>query len=297
MVVILEAFWAVGWIAAATIGAFVVTADENGWRWALAIGMVPTLYALYVRKGLPESVRFLERKGRHAEAERVVTDFESDVPAAELARIDAAAAAATVQDQLSGETSIWSRALRTRTAALWIIWFCVNLAYYGAFIWIPSLLVGQGFTLVQSFTFTLIITLAQLPGYATAAWLIESWGRRKTLALFLIGSAFSAAFYGTADTETLIIVAGCLLSFFNLGAWGALYAIGPELYPTSIRGTGTGAAAGFGRLASIMAPLIVPPVLALGGPQVLFGIFAAAFAIAAVAAFTLPEQRGKILDD
>lgn len=297
MVVILEAFWAVGWIAAATIGAFVVTADENGWRWALAIGMVPTLYALYVRKGLPESVRFLERKGRHAEAERVVTDFESDVPAAELARIDAAAAAATVQDQLSGETSIWSRALRTRTAALWIIWFCVNLAYYGAFIWIPSLLVGQGFTLVQSFTFTLIITLAQLPGYATAAWLIESWGRRKTLALFLIGSAFSAALYGTADTETLIIVAGCLLSFFNLGAWGALYAIGPELYPTSIRGTGTGAAAGFGRLASIMAPLIVPPVLALGGPQVLFGIFAAAFAIAAVAAFTLPEQRGKILDD
>lgn len=299
MVVILEAFWAVGWIAAATIGAFVVTADENGWRWALAIGMVPTLYALYVRKGLPESVRFLERKGRHAEAERVVTDFESDVPAAELARIDAAAAAetTTVRDQLSGETSIWSRALRTRTAALWIIWFCVNLAYYGAFIWIPSLLVGQGFTLVQSFTFTLIITLAQLPGYATAAWLIERWGRRKTLALFLIGSAFSAAFYGTADTETLIIVAGCLLSFFNLGAWGALYAIGPELYPTSIRGTGTGAAAGFGRLASIMAPLIVPPVLALGGPQVLFGIFAAAFAIAAVAAFTLPEQRGKILDD
>ena len=151
MVVILEAFWAVGWIAAATIGAFVVTADENGWRWALAIGMVPTLYALYVRKGLPESVRFLEKKGRHAEAERVVTDFESDVPAAELARIDAAAAATTVQDQLSGETSIWSRALRTRTAALWIIWFGVNLAYYGAFIWIPSLLVGQGFTLVQSF--------------------------------------------------------------------------------------------------------------------------------------------------
>ncbi len=299
MVVILEAFWAVGWIAAATIGAFVVTADENGWRWALAIGMVPTFYALYVRRGLPESVRFLEKRGRHEEAEQVVTAFEAQVPAAELARIDAAAAAAdtrTAREQLSGESSIWSPALRARTAALWVIWFCVNLAYYGAFIWIPSLLVGQGFTLVQSFTFTLIITLAQLPGYATAAWLIESWGRRKTLALFLVGSAFAAAFYGTADTEVLIIVAGCLLSFFNLGAWGALYAIGPELYPTSIRGTGTGAAAGFGRLASILAPLIVPPVLVFGGPLVLFGIFSAAFAIAAVAAFTLPEQRGKILD-
>ncbi|AGF73683.1 metabolite transport protein [Corynebacterium halotolerans YIM 70093 = DSM 44683] len=302
MVVLLEAFWALGWIAAAVIGAFVVTASENGWRWALALGMIPTVYALYVRRGLPESVRFLEKKGRHGEAEEVVSSFEAQVPRDELARIDAANSAeasrtgAVAREGLPDETSIWSRALRGRTAALWIIWFSVNLAYYGAFIWIPSLLVGQGFTLVQSFTFTLIITLAQLPGYATAAWLIERWGRRRTLAVFLIGSAAAAAFYGTADTETLIIIAGCLLSFFNLGAWGALYAIGPELYPTNIRGAGTGAAAGFGRLASIIAPLIVPPILAFGGPLVLFGLFSAAFFIAAVAAFTLPEQRGKILD-
>ena len=98
--------------------------------------------------------------------------------------------------------------------------------------------------------------------------------------------------YGAAATEALIILAGCLLSFFNLGAWGALYAIGPELYPTSLRGRGTGAAAGFGRLASIAAPLIVPPLLAAGGTAWLFVVFAAAFAIAAAAAFSLPEQKG-----
>lgn len=90
MVVLLEAFWAVGWIAAAMIGAFVVTADDNGWRWALALGMVPTLYAIYVRKGLPESVRFLEDKGRHEEAEQVVSSFEAQVDPAELERLDAA---------------------------------------------------------------------------------------------------------------------------------------------------------------------------------------------------------------
>ena len=48
------------------------------------------------------------------------------------------------------------------------------------------------------------------------------------------------------------------LSFFNLGAWGALYAVTPEVYPTPLRGTGTGSAAGFGRIASILAPLSVP---------------------------------------
>lgn len=299
MVVILEAFWALGWIAAALIGAFVVTADDNGWRWALAIGMVPTLYAIYVRKGLPESVRFLEDKGRHEEAEQVVTSFEAQVDRTELERIDTAEVQrlrGLPREDFADSGSIWEKALRRRTAALWVVWFCVNLSYYGAFIWIPSLLVADGFTLVRSFQFTLIITLAQLPGYAVAAWLIEAWGRRSTLATFLLGSAASALFFGTATSEVTIIAAGCLLSFFNLGAWGALYAIGPELYPSHVRGAGTGAAAGFGRIASIIAPLIVPPLLAFGGSIALFGLFSTAFLIAAAATLTLPEQRGKVLD-
>ncbi|RIJ53997.1 MFS transporter, partial [Clavibacter lycopersici] len=82
--------------------------------------------------------------------------------------------------------------LRRRTLSLWIVWFCVNFAYYGAFIWLPTLLVAQGFSLVRSFEYTLLITLAQLPGYAVSAWLVERWGRRVTLAVFLAGSAVSA---------------------------------------------------------------------------------------------------------
>ena len=166
MVVLLEAFWAVGWILAAVIGTFVVGASESGWRWALAFGMVPALYALFVRLHLPESVRFLESKGRHEEAEEVVASFEAE---ANEADIDRSTPAPTYSEEDVTATSIWSRSLRGRTVALWAIWFCVNLSYYGAFIWIPSLLVADGFSLVKSFSFTLIITLAQLPGYAAAA--------------------------------------------------------------------------------------------------------------------------------
>ena len=293
MVVLLEAFWAVGWILAATIGTFVVGASESGWRWALALGMVPAFYALIVRMKLPESVRFLESRGRLEEAEKIVASFEAEVtePLPPTTPEDRPLCGT----ELSDAASIWAPALRARTAALWAIWFCVNLSYYGAFIWIPSLLVADGFTLVKSFSFTLIITLAQLPGYAVAAWLIESWGRRPTLATFLFGSVCAAGFYGLASTEATILLAGCMLSFFNLGAWGALYAIGPELYPTHLRGAGTGTAAGFGRLASIAAPLLVPFVLKAAGAGWLFALFAAAFAIAALAALTLPEQRGQAL--
>ena len=77
VVVALEAFWALGWVLAAVIGYLVVPASANGWRWAFALGMVPAAYAIVVRWGLPESVRFLERKGRDDEAETAVRRFEA----------------------------------------------------------------------------------------------------------------------------------------------------------------------------------------------------------------------------
>ena len=303
VVVILEGFWAVGWIMAAVIGYFVVPLSDDGWRWALAIGLVPAAYALVIRFGLPESVRYLESKGRHAEAECVVREFEASagihheaVPSAEAgAQAAAPAAPSAVADEPL--ESIWSPRLRRRTGALWIVWFGINFSYYGAFIWLPSLLVAQGFDLVRSFGYTLVITLAQLPGYAVAAWLIEVWGRRITLAVFLLGSAISAGLFGLAGSPATIIAAGMALSFFNLGAWGALYAIGPELYPTRTRGAGTGAAAAFGRIASIIAPLLVPFLLDTGDTVMVFAVFAAAFVVAALAAFTLPERKGVALED
>ena len=294
VIVILESFWAVGWTAAALIGYFVIPTSDDGWRWALALGAVPAVWAIFVRLRLPESVRFLEAKGRHAEAERIVADFED---AAGVATPPASAEppepAVTAERPIA---TLFGARLRRRTISLWLVWFCVNFAYYGAFIWLPTLLVAQGFSLVRSFEYTLIITLAQLPGYAASAWLVEKWGRRVTLAVFLAGSAVSAGLFGTAGDVTSILVFGALLSFFNLGAWGALYAVTPELYPTRVRGTGAGWAAGFGRLASIVAPLCEPLLLAAGGVALPFGVFAAVFAVAAFAALTLPDLRGTALE-
>ena len=107
----------------------------------------------------------------------------------------------------------------------------------------------------------------------------------------------SAVFFGTSTTETAIIASGMALSFFNLGAWGALYAVTPEIYPTSLRGTGAGWAAGVGRIASIVAPLAVPIVLVAGGAPVLFAVFGACFIVAAGAAWGLVDRGGMALDD
>jgi putative MFS transporter len=291
--VLLESFWAIGWVGAAVLGYLVVPSSPNGWRWAFAIGIVPALYALVVRWGLPESVRFLERRGRTTEAEAAVRRFE-----------DSAGVAPVVSPEHGPSTeakpsprTLWNPTLRRRTGALWLTWFGVNFAYYGAFIWIPTLLVSSGFGLVKSFEYTLIITIAQLPGYAAAAVLIERWGRRPTLITFLGGSAIAAIGFGLSSSVPTILLAGCLLSFFNLGAWGALYAVTPEVYPTALRATGAGSATAFGRIASIVAPLVVLPLRDLVGLGGLFAIFAAAFLLAMSAAFFLPERRGLELQD
>jgi MFS transporter, putative metabolite:H+ symporter len=291
VVVLLEAFWAVGWLLAALIGYFVVPRSEAGWRWAFVIGAVPALYTVVVRRGLPESVRFLELRGRVDEAEAAVRRFEA---AAGVAPMPSPVPEPT---PAPGLRALWGRRTRVRTGALWAVWFSINFAYYGAFIWLPTLLVASGFSLVRSFGYTLLITLAQLPGYAVAAFLIERWGRRPTLSVFAVGSAVGAAAFAGAGGETAVLVSGMVLSFFNLGAWGALYAVTPEVYPTALRATGAGAAAGFGRIASILAPLCVPPLLDRGGNGLVFGVFAAFFLLAALATWGLPERRGRSLDE
>ena len=63
------------------------------------------------------------------------------------------------------------------TCMLWILWFAVVFSYYGMFLWLPSVMVGKGFDLISSFKYVLIMTLAQLPGYFTAAWFCHKWGK------------------------------------------------------------------------------------------------------------------------
>ncbi|MDR0488312.1 MAG: MFS transporter [Propionibacteriaceae bacterium] len=303
IIVVLEAFWALGWLFAALIGYFVVPVGDNGWRWALALGAVPAIYALVIRMGLPESVRFLGRKGRFEQAEKIVEDFESSRPmfnqganvAPEIAHDAHIAAEPEIPEPPAKVSALWATGLRGRAAVIGLIWFFVNFSYYGAFIWLPSLLVMNGIAITKSFGYTLIITLAQLPGYACAAITIEKWGRRPTLIIFLAGSAIAAGLFAFAFEPWAIIAAGMTLSFFNLGAWGALYATTPELFPTDLRGAGSGWAAGFGRIASIIAPLIVPALMGLGTTW-LFFLFGISFLVACFLSLLLPELKGQSLE-
>ena len=258
-VVLLESFWAVGWFLAAVISYFIIPAF--GWRLALILSALPAFYALYLRIHLPDSPRF---------------------------------AAVSKSERTSvgeGLAKLWSGEYAKRTLMLWIVWFCVVFSYYGMFLWLPSVMVLKGFSMVQSFGYVLIMTIAQLPGYFSAAWLIEKKGRKFVLVVYLIGTALSAYFFGNAETLGLLITAGIFLSFFNLGAWGALYAYTPEQYPTKIRGSGAGMAAGIGRIGGILGPLLVPYLSANEVPlSLIFAIFCVSVLVGAAAVFFLGKE-------
>ncbi|RTH40132.1 MFS transporter, partial [Thermus scotoductus] len=239
MVVLLEAFWAVGWLLAALVGYLLV--PGLGWRAAFLVGALPALYAAYLRLSLPESPRWLLAQGRLKEAEDVVAAWEKAFPH------PLPPASPVPSPRAYPYAALFRPPLLRRTLFLSLAWFALNAGYYGAFIWLPSLLVAQGYTLVRSLEYVLLITLAQVPGYLAAAFLVERLGRRPVLVAFLAFSALAACLLSRASSPGEVLLFGSLLSFFNLGAWGAIYAYTPELFPTALRGSGAGLVAAFGQ--------------------------------------------------
>lgn len=295
--VLLESFWAIGWLLAALISYIII--PRFGWQTAFYIGSLPALYVFYLWNSIPESPRYLASKGKFAQAEAIVKNIEiqSGVHRPATKQVSPQTSKTAPKMALS---ELFSRKFIRRTIFLWLLWFGIVYAYYGIFTWLPSLLALKGFSLTKSFEYVMVMTIAQIPGYFSAAYLVDKVGRKPTLSLYLIGTAISAYFFGQSTDVQTILVMGSLMSFFNLGAWGIVYTYTPELYPTHARATGSGWAAGFGRIGGILAPVVVG--LMIGSyklpSQSVFLMFAAVLVLTALNVIILGEEtKGKPMDE
>lgn len=293
-IVLLESFWGLGWIAAACIAYFFI--PLYGWRMAFLIGALPALYVCLIRMHMPESVRYLLAHGRVGEARQIVVSLERQLHVPIAPFVSEKETVPVVAKASFRE--LWKKPFASRTIMLWLVWFGINFSYYGIFMWLPSLVFQQGFTVVKTFEYVLIMTLAQLPGYYCAAWLVDKIGRKYTLSAFLLFSGVASYFFGHASTAAALMMWGSVMSFFNLGAWGVLYTYTPEQYPTAIRALGSGWAAGFGRFGGMAAPMMVGALLARSfGFASVFYMFALVFAAVAVIVMSLGvESKQKDLE-
>ena len=298
-IVLLESFWGIGWLVAACIAYLLI--PEFGWKMAFLIGSLPALYVFIIRLHMPESVRYLIAKKRISEAKDIILDLEKKLHV-ESQPFDnelLPAEAGTAENEQAGPGALWSGKYIRRTIMLWLAWFGIVFSYYGIFMWLPSIVFQQGFAVVKTFEYVLIMTLAQLPGYYCAAWLVDVIGRKYTLSIFLLMSGVASYFFGNAGSSETLLLWGATMSFFNLGAWGVIYTYTPELYPTSMRALGSGWAAGFGRIGGMIAPALVGIMIGnqLGIDKV-FMMFATVFIVVSVVVLGMGvETRQKQLED
>ena len=269
------------------------------WHWVFILQAIPALFVLVIRRYVPESPRWLASHGHSERAETVMQrDREQSRRAAwrqPAARSEAATDAA--RRRTSAIATLFSGIYARRTTMLWTLWFFALLGFYGLTTWLGALLQAKGFPVTKSVFYTILISLAGIPGFLFSAWLVESWGRKGTLALNLIGGAVACYFYGGATDQTQLIVAGLCMQFFLFGMWSALYAYTPELYPTAVRATGTGFASAVGRIGSLIGPTVIGLILPTAGQSGVFALGAGAFVIAALAVLILGEEtKGRTLE-
>ncbi|GAA5663311.1 putative MFS transporter [Ochrobactrum sp. RC6B] len=290
--VMLEGFWAVGTVIIALAAwATSLAGVEDAWRYIFIVTAAPALIGIWLRLWVPESPMHLLKSERPEEAKSVMNRVLRRNGKPELppkARLEA--------PLMVTNEKLLSPNLRQRTLTTLAIWFLVSVSYYGIFTWIPAKLAGDGFGFVRGYGFLVVVALAQLPGYALAAYGVEAWGRKKTLIAFLFISAAACALFTVANSSAVVGASILIMSFALLGTWGALYAFTPELYPTGLRASGMGAAGAMARLGGLLAPSALALVISQSF-YVAVALFAGLLALAGIIAFFIDvETRQKALD-
>ena len=260
----LSGFFSFGFVFAALLGYFLVPRSHDGWRIVQIVCALPIVMLLWWRRSLPESPRWLIQRNRSAEAAVEMERIESQLTARERAALApletvevpavAVAQGGTFAKNLA---ALWSGPMARTTLMLWVLWIAITFSYYGFFTWIPTLLVKQGMTITKSFGYSIVIYLAQIPGYYSAAFVSEKLDRKWTIVAYMLLGGVSAYLMSQARADAAITLAGFSLSFFMNGTYAAIYSYTPELYPTAFRTTGMGVASAFGRIGGLSAPIVI----------------------------------------
>jgi putative MFS transporter len=291
---LVETSWVYGALLAIAFPVAIITL--LGWRLSYLVAFIPLILIPFIAAFLPESIRYLESRGLKDEAVKLLKRHGLLTRPVEIME-------ARVEKKYSMKESLqqlWSAGFRTSTAILWLTWAVLVYTYHGIFQWLPTIYVEVTMAkeVIGPLYWVLIITLLQVPGYYSATFLLDNLGRKTVLALYLAVAGVGSYMFSVSHGLQSILIWSGVVSFFNLGAWAALYTYTPELYPTRMRGTGFGSAASIGRLAGIAAPALTGYIWSGWGLSLAFVVFAAAHLVNAIAvgAFGV-ETKGRVLEE
>ncbi|GGL59252.1 MFS transporter [Sporolactobacillus putidus] len=242
----------------------------DGWRWVVMIGGLGSVFIWWIRLGLPESPRWLEKRGRTEEADKEITKIEQlifkekgSLPPVTIDKVQ--------ETEKGAFSEIFKPPYRSRTIMLIIFNIFQTVGFYGFASWVPTLLVSEGVTLVHSLLYTFIIALANpfgpLLGMATS----DRFERKWLIVLLSLGIAVSGTIFSLMRIPFWIIVIGLIITLFNNWFSAIYHSYQAELFPTRLRATGVGFSYSWGRLSSAFSGIIIAQLLVHFG---VIGVFA-----------------------
>ena len=228
-----------------------------GWRPMFVIAGIGSLIVWYLRKSLPESPRWLESKGRTAEAEALMQTIEKE--AATAGALPAPAQPAPIP-QVTATAMLKPPILQSMIVGSWVL-ITINTLIFGFVIFLPQFFLRQGLTITHSLAYTLVLSAASLIGCAVGAYAADFIGRRWTIigasvVTIVVGYVY-ARFNAASDPATVLTVGFVLIvAIYVLTA--LLFGVyTPELFPTEIRLTANGICNTIGRAATVVSPFVV----------------------------------------
>jgi MFS family permease len=268
---IMQAGWAVGWGMATILYAvfFTLLPLQTAWRALFLVGIAPAVLVFFVRRYVEEPPVYLESRKQLAARGDRPSFFEIFKPP--LLRI-------TLLGGLMG------------TGA--------QGGYYAVMTWMPTFLRNErGLSILDSTAYLAVLIVGAFCGYLSGGFLSDRIGRRFQFLIFAIGAGIVAFTYTSLSFgNTAMLVLGFPLGFFASGVFSAMGAFYTEHFPTRVRGVGQGFAYNLGRATGALFPTLVGYVSGSMPLGQAIGVFAAlAYATMAVAAFLLPETKGKVL--
>jgi putative MFS transporter len=290
-----------GIVCAGILGFFMV--PNLGWQSMFYLGGVPAILALFLRRLLPESPRWLVLVGRLREADAVTTEIERSVSASGHALpppVAPQASAATGQGA-GNWTEMFRGIYRRRTLSVWAFWFCAFSTIYGLGGWLPSLYrTVFHLPLSTSLGYGLITSMVGICGSALCALLIDKVGRRPwfTVAFICGGATLLSLWIVGPSTPMILLVFVSIGSFFVSSIAQGLNLYTAEIYPTRMRAFASSVGGTWQRVAAALGPIVLGYLLVdygLGSAFIYFGGIAIIGGFAAYGFTT--ETAGRVLEE
>ncbi len=252
----------------------------DGWRWLVIIGSIGALVIWWIRRGLPESPRWLAQHGRLAEAERIVEDFERRSRAESGTELPAPEPVAGEAERKSGAwMEMWSPAYRGRTVMLVIFHLFQTIGYYGFSSWVVTFLISQGIEVTKSLAYTFVIAIAAPVGPLIGVYFADRFERKWQVACAVLGIAVFGLLFSQQSTAAGVIACGVVITLCGNWFSFSFHAYQAELYPTRIRAQAVGFVYSWSRFSAIFSGFLIAFFLGRYGTLGVFSFIAGAMLI------------------